>query len=77
MERPTFQPDEGKLDPHLILISGFVTGEGSFNCSIRNSHQVFPQFSVTEHTRDLGLLLKIKLASRTRVLYRDSGTANH
>jgi hypothetical protein len=69
MERPTFQPDEGKLDPHWILSSGFVTGEGSFNCSIRNSHQVFPQFSVTEHTRDLGLLLKIKLASRTRVLY--------
>ncbi len=56
--RPVYKPSLTALDP--FWISGFVTGEGSFNVTINTKNQVYPVFSIGLLSRDKLILLKIK-----------------
>jgi len=56
--KPSYTPSLTPLHP--FWISGFVTGDGSFNVSVNSKNQVFPFFSIGLLSKDKLLLLKIQ-----------------
>lgn len=56
--RPIYTPSLTPLN--YFWISGFVSGEGSFNVSVNSKNQVFPVFSIGLLSKDKLLLLKIQ-----------------
>jgi hypothetical protein len=44
------------LNLNPFWISGFVAGDGSFNLGIRNTGQIYFNFNIAQHIRDLALM---------------------